>query len=114
MVTSSLAMRLFSQGGKGDEFRKGRPSSRCTDSPAINSRVPRLVANRERHERRRVEFDHVGRGSSGVTQPLDDLNSSVRWNAHLDRLAWGDAREFLQDEPHCYGGGIAVCGPVPN
>jgi len=114
MVTSSCAMLLFSQGGQGDQFREGRPSSRGTNSPTTNGRLPRLVTNGERHERRRVEFDDVRRGSPGVTEPLNNLNGSVGRNTDLDRLAGGDAGEFLQDKTHRCGCQVSVRRPVSN
>ena len=114
MVTSSLAMLLFSQGTKRHEFRECRAGSRCSNDTAVDGRVPRLVPDRERHESRRIEFDDVRRGSSCVTEPLDDLNGSVGRNAHLDRLAGRESREFLKDEPHCSGGHSAVRRTVPN
>ena len=114
MVTSSVAMSLFSQGGKGYEFREGRPRSRCSNGPATDGLIPRFVPNREGHESRRIQFDDVGRGSSGVTKSLDELDSAVGRNTHLDRLAGRESREFLQDEPHCYGGGFPIGRTVPN
>lgn len=114
MVTSSFAMLLFSQDGKGHEFRECRAGSRGTNGTAVDGRIPRLVPDCERHENRRVEFDHVGRGSSGVTEPLNDLDCAVGRNTHLDRLAGRESREFLQDEPHCYGGGFPIRRTVPN
>jgi len=114
MVTSSLAMLLFSQDGKGHEFAQRRAGSRGANGTAVDGGIPRLVPDSERHERHRVEFDHIGRGSSGVTEPLNDLDCAVGRNTHLNRLAWRDSREFLQDEPHCYGGGFPIGRTVPN
>jgi len=114
MVTSSCAMCLFSQGAKRHEFREGRPGSRGTNGTAVDGRIPRLVTNGERHERRRVEFDDVRRGSPSVTEPLNNLNGSVGRNPHLDRLAGGDSGEFLKDKSHRGGDQVSVRRPVPN
>jgi hypothetical protein len=114
MVTSSVAMSLFSQGGKGDEFREGRPRSRCSNGPATDGLIPRFVPNREGHESRRIQFDDVGRGASSVTQPLDDLDGAVGWDAHLDRLAGGDAGKLLQDESHRSRRQFAVSRTAPD
>jgi hypothetical protein len=114
MVTSSFAMLLFSQDGKGHEFAQRRAGSRGSNDTAVDGDIPRLVPDRERHESRRIEFDHVRRGSSCVPKSLDNLNGSVGRNTHLDRLARRESREFLQDEPHCYGGGFPIRRTVPN
>jgi len=84
MVTSSFAMLLFSQDGKGQEFRECRAGSRGANGTAVDGRIPRLVPDSERHESHGVEFDHIWWGSSGVTEPLDDLDCAVGRNTHLD------------------------------
>lgn len=114
MVTSSLAMCLFSQGDKRHKFGEGRPGSGRSNNPAADGRLPRLVPDRERHERLGVEFDDVGRGPSGVPESLDDLDGAVGWNAHLDRLSGSEPRELLQDETHRGGRQISVRRTVPD
>ncbi len=114
MVTSSLAMCLFSQGTKRHEFREGRPGSRGANDTAADGRIPRLVTDRERHERLGVEFDDVGRGASGMPEPLDNLDGTVWWDAHFHRLSWRESRELLKNEPHRGGGHVVVRRTVPN
>lgn len=114
MVTSSLAMCLFSQCGKGHKFGEGRTGSRRSNGTAVDGRLPRLVTDRERHERLGVEFDDVGRCPSGVTEALDDLDDPVGWNAHLDRLSGSESRELLQDETHRGGRQISVRRTAAN
>jgi hypothetical protein len=114
IVTSSLAMSLFSQGTKRHEFREGRPGSGRSNDTAADSRIPRLVPDRERHERLGVEFDDVGRGASGVPEPLNNLDGTVWWDAHFHRLSGRESRELLKNEPHRGGRQISVRRTVPD
>ena len=114
MVTSVFGMVLFSQNSEREELGERRAGSRCPNGPSIDGCVPRLVPDRERHERVWIQLDDVGRGSSRVPESLNNLDCAVRRNAHFHGFARRDAREFLQDESHGDGGGFAVCGPVSN
>lgn len=114
MVTSVFGIVLFSQSRQGREFGERRAGSRCPDSSAIDGRVPRFGTDRERHERVCIQLDDIGRGSSRVSESLNNLDRAVRRHAHFHGFARRDAREFLQDEPHGDGGRFAVCGPVSN
>jgi hypothetical protein len=114
MVTSVFGMVLFSQNSERHKFDEGGPGSRRPDCTAIDGRVPGLSADGERHERVCIQLDDVGRGSSRVTESLNNLDCPVRRNAHLDGFARRDAREFLQDESHGDCSGFAICGPVSN
>ena len=100
MVTSVLAMSLFSQNSERQQFGEGRSGSRCADGAPSDGFIPRLVADRERQKSRGVEFNDVRRGAACVTESFDNLDRPVWGYSHLDGFARRDAREFLQDEPH--------------
>ncbi len=114
MVTSSLAMCLFSQCDKRYKVSQRRTGSRRSNDTAVDGRIPRLVPDRERHERLGVEFDDVGRGASGVPEPLDNLDGTVWWDAHFHRLSGRESRELLKNESHRGGGHVVVRRTVPN
>jgi len=49
-----------------------------------------------------------------MTEPLDDLNGSVRRDSHFDGFPWRDAGELLKDEADGDGDCVSIAGPRPN
>lgn len=114
MVTSVLVIPLLFQNREGHEFGQRRAGAGRANRASRDSRVPRFRTDGERHERHRIELDDVRRSSACVTESLNNLDSAVRRNPHLDGFPGDNPRKLLEDEPDGDCGCFPIDRTVPN
>lgn len=70
------------------------------DPAGFDCIVPAQLTKRQGQPGFGVELDHVWWRTSAVGQTLDALDRAEWWNAHLDRVARAQEREFFEQVAH--------------
>ena len=110
---------LFSLEVERKEFADVRPNSGCTNCARAHSRPPGKCAVGECDKSACIHLDDVRGSSPGVPWALNELNSSKRWHANLNRITGRFALESLKEPPgrECeFGafGGLSRAKRIPH